>query len=118
MQDGNHTPMSTPLDQPELHASAKQHPALTWLIVYGAYILLVRMIYAFVLPLMSGSLSNTQSDLQTIYHNLNLLTILGNIALSVAIIISINHKLCRAIFAITVLMNIFSLITTLFIPGR
>ncbi len=102
----------TPLDSLETKAE-KGHPALTWLIRYGAYLLLVRISYVVLVPLFTAIVIRDSSKMQAVYAGFNALTTVGNIAIAAAIIVFVKDRMCRAVFILTILLNFYSLFTTL-----
>jgi len=111
MEPQNFSP--TPLDNLDINP-VQRHPALTWLIWYGAYLLIVRFGYTVGLPLMTSLIANDSSKMGDYYNFFNLLITVGNIAISMAIVVFVKDKLCRVVFSLMILSNLYSLIITLF----
>lgn len=94
------------------------HPALQWLTIYGAYFLLIKLIYAFAFPVLTALGFIHSENMSAAYQQFNQFNVMGHIALSLAIIVKVNHTLCRIVFGALLLLDVYSMITTFLLQGH
>jgi hypothetical protein len=103
-------PVSRPafsLDQPE--KPSPTHPAVTWLMVYGAYLLAAKIIQL-LLPLYIQNFGG--GDAMRYYRTSNLIFGLGEVAVLVGIMVNVRHPLCRVLFGVFALASLVMVVGT------
>ncbi len=106
--------LNDPLDKLDPDQNLRGNPALTWLIVYGAFQLFSKVLYAFLMPLFVSTGSSSQSEVKFAYESANNFSALGNIVIAGCILAFVKSTASRIVFIGILLLNIYALVLRYF----